>query len=148
DADVWILVRKSIDESCYRRAGPVAQSAQGACGIARNRRILVSQGPPQRRLNRFCMGRQVNQGIDGAAPDGVRLMPQQVDQQRNGGRTDPPDDFKSDTCRSSCPGLRNRLSKGSERVAPWTRMASAVARTFGSLASRRFAQSRTRAGFL
>ena len=44
--------------------------------------------------------------------------------------------------------LRNRLSKGSERGAPWTRAASAVARTFGSLACRRFAQSRTRAGFL
>jgi hypothetical protein len=55
---------------------------------------------------------------------------------------------KITTCRSSCPGLRNRLSKGSERRAPWTRAASAVARTFGSLACRRFAQSRTRAGFL
>ena len=42
------------------------------------------------------------------------------------------------TCRSSCSGLRNRLSKGSERRAPWTRAASAVARTFGSLASSKY----------
>ena len=94
DADVWILVRKSLDESADRRAGPLAQRAQGACGIARDHRILVSQRPSQRRLNPFCMGRQVNQFIDGAAPDGVPLMPKQVHQQRNGRRTDPLDDFK------------------------------------------------------
>ena len=45
DADVWILVRKSIDESAYRRAGTLAQSAQGTCGIACDRRILVLQCP-------------------------------------------------------------------------------------------------------
>ena len=76
-------------------------------------------------------------------------MPKQVHQQRNGRRTDPPDDFKSlHDAGLHCRRSRNRLSKGSERPAPWTRAASAVARTFGSLASRRFAQSRTRAGFL
>ena len=95
DADVWILVRKSIDESAYRRTGSLPQSAQGTGGIARDHRILVSQCPSQRRLNPFCIGRQVNQGIGGAAPDGVPLMPKQVHQQRNGRRTDPPDDFKS-----------------------------------------------------
>ena len=69
-------------------------------------------------------------------------MPKQFHQQRNGRRTDPPDDLK----RLSDSGLhrrrlRNRLSKGSERPAPLTRAASAIARTFGSLAIRRFAQS-------
>ena len=95
DADVWILVRKSIDESTDRRAGSLAQSAQGACGIARDHRLLVSQRSSQCRLNPFRMGRQVDQVIDGAAPNGVRLMPQHVHQQRNGRRTDPPDDLKS-----------------------------------------------------
>ena len=80
DADVWILVRKSVDERADRRAGTLAQRAQGACGIARDRRILVSQRPPQRRLNRFCMRYQVNQFTDGASPDGDPLMPQQVHQ--------------------------------------------------------------------
>ncbi len=95
DADVWILVRKRIDESAYRRAGTLAQSTQGTCGIACDDRVLVSQCPSQCRLNPFCVRSQVNQFIDGAAPDGVRLMPQQVYQQWNGRRTDPLDDFKS-----------------------------------------------------
>ena len=72
----------------------LAQSAQGTCGIARDHRILVSQRPSQRRLNRFCIGRQVDQGISGKAPEGDLLMPKQLDQQRNGRRTDLPDDFK------------------------------------------------------
>src|SRR5262245_2117365 len=41
------------------------------------------------------MGGKVNQFIDGAAPDGGPIMPKQVHQQRNGGRTKPLDDFKS-----------------------------------------------------
>ena len=64
------------------------------------------------------MGRQVNQGIDGAAPDGDPLMPKQVHQQRNGRRTDPPDDFKSHQMQVFMPRSRNRLSKGSEPPAP------------------------------
>jgi hypothetical protein len=88
-------VRKRIDESAYRRAGSLAQSAQGACSIARDHRILVSQRPSQRRLNQFCIGRQVDQGVSGKAPERDLLMPQQLDQQRNRRRTDPPDDFKS-----------------------------------------------------
>src|SRR5262245_312913 len=52
------------------------------------------------------------------------------------------------TCRSSSSLSRNRLSNGSERCAPWTSVASAVARTLGSFVSRRFAQSPTRPGFL
>ena len=36
DADVWILVRKSIDEGGYRRAGSPAERAEGARGIARD----------------------------------------------------------------------------------------------------------------
>src|SRR5436190_24070168 len=55
---------------------------------------------------------------------------------------------KVSRCRFSLRLLRNRLSRGSERPAPWTRAASAVARTFGSLANKRFAQSVARAGFL
>ena len=78
---------KSIDESAYRGAGSPAQSAQGTCGIARDHRILVSQCPSQRRLNPFCMGRQVNQFVDGVAPDGVPLMPQQVHQGGVSGKT-------------------------------------------------------------
>ena len=74
DADVWFLVRESLDQSAYRRTGLLAQSTQGTCGIARNFRILVSQCPSQRRLNRCCIGRQVNEGISGAAPDGDPLM--------------------------------------------------------------------------
>jgi hypothetical protein len=45
-------------------------------------------------LNRFRIGRQVNQGIGGVAPDGVPLMPKQVHEQRNRRRTNPPEDFK------------------------------------------------------
>ena len=86
---------KDIDESADRRAGSLAQRAQGPCGIARDHRILVSQCPSQRRLNPFCMGRQVNQGIGGVAPEGVPLVPKQVHQQRNGRRTDAPDDLES-----------------------------------------------------
>ena len=149
DADVWILVRKSLDESAYRRAGPLAQSAQGTCGIARDHRILVSQRPSQRRLNPFCM-RAPGQSrhrrrCAGWSPDSCRSR------STSSGMAGGPIRrmiSKVTTCRSSCRGSRNRLSKGSERPAPWTRAASAVARTFGSLASRRFAQSRTRAGFL
>src|SRR5262249_20709898 len=48
-----------------------------------------------RRLNRFCIGRQVNQGISGELSDGGSMMPKQVHKQRNGRRTDTPDDFKS-----------------------------------------------------
>jgi hypothetical protein len=88
-------VRESLDQGAYRRTGPLAQRAQGTCGIARDQRVLVSQCPSQRRLNRFGIGRQVNQGINGAAPDRDPLITKQVHQQRNGGRTDPPDDFKS-----------------------------------------------------
>ena len=73
-------MRKSVDERADRRTGTLAQRAQGACGIARDRRILVSQRPPQRRLNRICMRYQVNQFTDGASPDGDPLMPQQVHQ--------------------------------------------------------------------
>src|SRR6185436_4635915 len=40
------------------------------------------------------MGGKINQFTDRAAPDGVRLMAQQVLQQRNGRRTDPLDDLK------------------------------------------------------
>ena len=50
--------------------------------------------------------------------------------------------------RSSSPRSRNCLSKGSERPAPLTKAASAIARTFGSLAIRRFAQSSTWAEFV
>ena len=94
DADVGILVRQSVDESAYRRAGSLAQSAQGSCGIARDDRILVSQRPSQRRLNPFGVGHQVNQCVDGAAPERVSLIPQKVHQQWNGRRTDPLDDLK------------------------------------------------------
>ena len=52
DADVWILVRERLDERADRRAGPPAQRAECACGIACDgHRILVSQRPSQRRLN-------------------------------------------------------------------------------------------------
>jgi hypothetical protein len=46
-------------------------------------------------LNRFCIGHQVNQRISGKTPEGDLLMPKQLDQQRNGRRTDLPDDFES-----------------------------------------------------
>jgi hypothetical protein len=45
-------------------------------------------------LNPFCIGRQVNQGISGEAPEGRLFMPKQFNEQRNGRRTDPPDDVK------------------------------------------------------
>src|SRR5262249_16745371 len=70
DAEVWMLVRESSDWSAYRRTGSLAQSPQSTCGIARDHRILVSQCPSQRRLSPFRMGRQVNQGISGKAPEG------------------------------------------------------------------------------
>src|SRR5262249_55938464 len=47
-------------------------------------------------------------------------------------------------CRSSCSGSSNRFNRGSERCAPRTRAASAAARTFGSLARRRWAQDSVR----
>jgi hypothetical protein len=87
-------VGKSIDESGYRRTGPLAQRPHGACGIARDHRILVSQRPSQCWLNRFRIGRQVDEGISGKAPKGDLFMPKQLDQQGNGRRTDLPDDFK------------------------------------------------------
>ena len=74
DADVRILVRKGVDQRADRRAGPLAQRAQGACGIAGHRRILVSQRLPQRRLDRFRMRYQIDQLTDGAPPDGGPLM--------------------------------------------------------------------------
>ena len=148
DADVWILVRKGVDERADRRAGTRAQRAQGACGIARDRPILVSQRPPQRRLNRFYMRHQVNQFTDGALPDGGPLMPQQVHQQRNGRRIDSLDDVKRHNIQVFLLGVEESSQQRNERCPTWTRAASAVARTFGSLAKRRFAQSRSRAGSL
>ena len=94
DADVWVLVRERLDERAYRRTGPIAQRAEGTCGIASDLRILVSQCPSQRRLNRFCLGRKVDQGIDGVASDRNPPITKQVHEQRNGRRTDPPDDFQ------------------------------------------------------
>ena len=138
DADVWILVRKRSDERAYRRAGPRAQGAQGACGIARDRsnpRLAAPVSTPveshsvwgarstksltalRRMESDSCRSRSTSSGMAGGP---IRWMISKVT-----------------TCRSSCPGSRNRLSTGSERCAPWTRSASAVARTFGSLASRR-----------
>ena len=78
NAHVGILVREGLDQCAYRRTGPLAQSAQGTCGIARDLRVLVSQCPSQRRLNRFRIGRQVDQFINGAAPDGDLLMHEAV----------------------------------------------------------------------
>ena len=45
------------------------QSAQGTRGISRNLRIVVSQCQSQRWLNQCCIGREVYQGISGAASD-------------------------------------------------------------------------------
>ena len=56
--------------------------------------------------------------------------------------------LKVSRCRLSLRLSRNRLSKGKERRAPWTRVASAVAWTFVSLARRRLSQLSTSAGFL
>jgi hypothetical protein len=72
----------------------MSQRAQRTCGIAGDHRIVVSQRLPQRRLNRFCLRRQVNQGIGDVAPDGFPLVLQQVHHQWHGRGTDPPDDFK------------------------------------------------------
>jgi hypothetical protein len=40
------------------------------------------------------MRHQVDQGISSFTPDRDPLMPKQLDEQRNGRRTDPPDKFK------------------------------------------------------
>src|SRR6185369_3131073 len=71
------------------------QGTQGTCGIARDQRILISQGPSQHRLYPLCIGRQVDQDIDGASSGGGPTLPKQFRQQRNGGRTDTADDLKS-----------------------------------------------------
>jgi hypothetical protein len=92
---VWFLVRESFDQSGYRRAGPLAQGAQGTRGIACDERIRVPQCPPQRRLDPFCIGCEVDQDIDGAAPDGDPILPKHVRQHRNGRRTDTAEDLKS-----------------------------------------------------
>jgi hypothetical protein len=73
-------MRKSLDESEYRRTRSFSQSAQSTSGIAGDPRILVAQCPSQRRLNPFCIWRQVNQGISRATPDRNALIPQQFDQ--------------------------------------------------------------------
>ena len=149
DADVWSVVRERRDERAYRRAGPLAQRAEGACRIACDHRILVSQCPSQCRLNGRCMGRQVNQFTDGAAPDGLRLMPKQVHQQRNGRRTDPLDDLKRHHVQVFMPQGRVIVSARAANATPLgPGRLSAVARTFGSLDGRRLAQSRNRASFL
>ena len=94
DAGVLVLVRQRLDERADRRTRPSAQRAQRASGIARDELILVAQGPSQRRLNAFRVRREVNQGVDRVAPDEDVLVSKQVDQQWNGRRTNPPDDFK------------------------------------------------------
>ena len=66
-----------------------------ACGIGRHHRILVFQRLSQRRLNRLRIGSQIDEGISGEAAEGGVLMPKQLDQQRNGRRTDSPDDLES-----------------------------------------------------
>ncbi len=84
-----VLTRARTEGLAFLPNAPRARAASPA-----TIRILVSQCPSQRRLNRFCIGRQVNQGISGDAPDGDLFMPKQFNQQRNGRRTDPPDDVK------------------------------------------------------
>ena len=51
-------------------------------------------------------------------------------------------------CKLSLRLSKNSLSKGNERRPPCTRLSSAVARTFASLASKRLSQSAAKAGFL
>ena len=60
----------------------------------RDHRIPVAQGPAQRRLDRFRMGRQVDQLAHGALPDGDPPVPEQVRQQRDRRRTDALDDLE------------------------------------------------------
>ena len=94
DADVRFLVRERLDERADRRTGLRAERAQRAGGIARHFRILVPQGPSQRGLDRFRTRREVDEDIDGTAPQGHARITKQVHQQRNGGRADLPDDFE------------------------------------------------------
>jgi hypothetical protein len=71
------------------------QSAECACGITNNFRILVSQCASQSRLNGFSMWSEINQGIHSAAPNVDALIAKEVHEQRNCGWTNPPDDFES-----------------------------------------------------
>ena len=86
-------MRELGDERAYRRTGLRAQRAERTRGVARDRRILVVQRLSQRRLNPLCIRGQVNQGISGVAAEGHFLMTEQFNEQRNGRRTDPPDDL-------------------------------------------------------
>ena len=124
DADVWIRVRKSIDESVDRRAGAPGPRRPGrvphhprpsnrlgsACLNAGwidsvwGAKSINSSTALRRIESRSCRSRSTSKGIAGGP---IRWMISKVT-----------------TCRSSYPGLRNRLSKGSERRAPWTRAAS------------------------
>ena len=72
----------------------VAQRAQGTRGVAGDHLVLVAKRPPQRRLDRLRLRREVDQDVDGTAPDGDRVVAQRLDQQRNRGRTDPPQDVE------------------------------------------------------
>ncbi len=69
DADVWIRVRESLDQRGDRWSGLRPQRSQGTGGIAGNFRILVSQCPSQRRLDRFRIRRQVDERVNGVAAD-------------------------------------------------------------------------------
>ena len=75
-------------------AGPRAQRTQGPCGIASDHGVLVVQCPSQRRLDRLCIGRQVDEGISSAAADGGSPIAKQFRQHWNGRRTDPADDLE------------------------------------------------------
>ena len=112
-----ILVRERPDEGAYRRSGPLAQGAQGARGIACDLRILVLQRTSQRRLNRFRIGREVDQRIGGDGgwrPDraGAGRPAAESPPDRCGGRS-----RNVARSRSSSPRSRNRRSSGNERAA-------------------------------
>ena len=96
---------------------PSGQSTQGARGIARDHRIAIAERASTP-VESTCVGRQVDQFTDGAAPDGLPFMPQQIHQLRNGRRTDLLDDFKRHHMQVFMLRGRNRRSKGSERSAP------------------------------
>jgi hypothetical protein len=126
DADVWFLVRESLDESAYRRTGPLpkAPRARAASPRPSNPRLSVPVSTPAE-SDSVSGARSIK--ASGAAPEGDLLMPKQSTSSGMAGGPIRRMISKVCRCRSSLRRLRNRLSKGSERPAPWTRAASAVA---------------------
>jgi hypothetical protein len=85
---VLVLVRESPDQRWHRGGRPVAQRSQCASRIARHERFPVGQRAGKLALNRFCLGREVDEDADGLEPDVGAIVAKQVDQQGDRVRAD------------------------------------------------------------